>query len=173
MTSSNEYDLQLDAESKSKAKIIGLPISSFLEGKIFKSKIFVKNLSTIKFPGGKMKVKIHWATDQFTFNEFEIPSILPNQTITKEIQGNVLSQGYGLFYHFIRSSDGKTVNVYDAKGGDLSPSGQFTPSFHSISGTTSEELYEFWGMIIAAISLAIIAAEKIVDFICWVLSNFN
>ena len=41
-------------------------------------------------------------------------------------------------------------------------------SVSSIKSKTWEEIYEFWALIVASISLAIIALEKLVSLIGWV-----
>lgn len=60
-----KYKLLIEAETKSQAKILGLPIreKTFLEGKEYSYCFIITNLGKNPFPGGKLKLHVVWPTD--------------------------------------------------------------------------------------------------------------
>lgn len=117
-----------------------------------------------------MIVRVKWPTNQIVTFPFGMPKILPSESFTKnEIGTNVLSRGYGLFFcKSVSSFDGKPVHLVRNHQDPIPVKPD--SSFHAIFGKGSEEIYELWGMLIAAFSLFIIALEKISEFFQWVLS---
>ena len=164
------YKLLIEARTKSKAKILGIPVKSFLEGERYSVSFAVANLGLEPFPGGELFARIEWPTRQIVLFPHTLPKIMPSHSVlTKEEESDVLSKGYGLFFCEIASSDGEHVRLLKF-GKNPIPITSKNESFGSVHGKTSEELYEFWGMLVAAISLLIIAAEKVVEFLLWLSS---
>jgi len=164
------HKLLIEAKTKSKAKILGLPTKSFLEGGEYGVSFIITNLGSKPFPGGQMILKVEWPTNQAVTFGFSIPQILPGESFVEdEIGTNVLSKGYGLFFwKSASSSDGKPVRLFRNRQSPIPVDKR--SSFHAIFGKGPEEIYELWGMLIAAFSLFIIALEKISASLEWVLS---
>ena len=155
-------------------------MKSFLEGRKYKLSFSVTNLGEKTFPGGELKVTVLWSTQQQNEFPFELPEILPKETYqTEERESDVMSRGYGLF--FARVFGSPHQKEFRLCTGDPEkpiafkeyiPMANRGTSFHFLYGQSNEEIYEFWGMMLAAISLFIIALEKIVQFFLWVSSIF-
>jgi len=164
-----KYELLIEAQTKSKAKILGIPVKSFVEGQEYTQSFLLTNLGKEPYPGGKLFIKTGWASQQNVDSEYEIPEILPKESYrTLERVARVLSSGYGLIAVVdIGPEDAESVELF--KNAEKPIFLEFNEAFHLVPGKAHEEIYEFWAMIIAAFSLLIIALEKIVEFVQWLL----
>ena len=177
MTERVGFDFLINAKTKSKARVIGIPVKSFLEGQRYRYSFSVTNLSERTFSGGELRITVIWPTQQTNNFSFELPEILPNATFqTEERESGVMARGYGLFFarmHGIFGAEeprlyhGSIEKPIEFK--EYIPQANRGTSFHILFGRSNEEIYEFWAMVIAAISLGIIALEKIVEFMQWLL----
>lgn len=160
--------LLIHAKIKSEAKIMGMPVKALLEGETYRVAFLIVNLGKDSFPGGNLTVIVEWPTTQVERFATDIPEIPPNKSRqTEEMRGIVMSRGFGLFSAYVSSSDSKPVRIFK---NPKKPVGVEGESFQQVKGKTHEEIYEFWGMMVAAISLFIIALEKIVQFFLWLSS---
>lgn len=165
-----KYKLLIEAKTESKAKVLGIPVKSFVEAQKFTQSFILTNLGKEPYLGGKLFIRIDWASQQRVDSEYEIPEILPKESYsTLERVEGVLSRGYGLIsVRSLSCEDGGPVKLF------RNPEKPFPldsgVAFHLVFGKAHEEIYEFWGMLIAAFSLLIIALEKIVQLLLWVSS---
>jgi len=171
MKETESFDFLIQARTESRARVLGIPVKSFLEGQKYRYSFSVTNISEKPFPGGKLKITVIWPTQQQNEFSFELPEILPKTTFqTEEKESGVMSRGYGLFFVLITSSQPQEFRLCT---GDPKNPIAITPyipianrgtSFHILFGKANEEIYEFWGMILAAMGLFIIALKEIVQF---------
>lgn len=146
-------------------------------GKRFKITYHIKNVGSIAFPGGTIPVKISWATlgpSIFVIFPIEInKAIAPGEEFSSTHEETPLASGYTLFT--IAKNDlsvaGQcgTVSVYLPDGRKLLPG----MLFHAIRAKSFEETYTFWALVVSAISLFIIALEKMTTFIYVVASSLR
>ena len=164
------HEIKLTAESKSKAKILRMPLDSYLVGKEFEVLLEVTNVGSAFFPGGKFKVSITWPNGQTVEEDIQIPPLNPSEASkTSRFTTNALCRGFALFtLESLPANDGKRISFRKASGESI-PSGPpgKVHSFYSILANEPEEIYEFWGMIIAATSLAFLAVIELIRFIIW------
>jgi len=162
------YEIALKAASKSRAKILGLPVKSYIEGKNYVVSFQLTNIGNNIFPGGRLSVSITWPNGQFVVQNYLIPPLDPNSMhTTSDIETGAMSRGYALFIGQIIANDQKPVTVHSPPGRPIKP----PMSFYSIIAKSPEEIYEFWGMMIAAISLISLALEKVIFLINWLING--
>ena len=70
---------------------------AFIIGERFVIEFRLTNINQIKFPGGKIKLKVQWTGEIPNWYIFDIPALSINET-TDLLEGefSVLGQGYGL-----------------------------------------------------------------------------
>lgn len=165
-----KYELLIEAQTESKAKILGIPAKSFVEGQKYTQTFLLTNLGKEPYPGGKLFIRTGWPSQQNVDSEYEIPEILPKESYrTLERVARVLSGGYGLIaVSDIGPEDAESVELF--RNAEKPIFLDFDEAFHLVSGKAHEEIYEFWAMLIAASSLLIIALEKIVQLFLWISS---
>lgn len=176
MVKPQPYKLMIDTLTKSKAKFLKfIPMKSFVEGEKYEISFELENIGEEVFPGGILYFKIGWPSQQVVRGHFMIPRLRRNKNYgTPKFLTDVLSDGYGLVsikMYNVEDEQGKSwqVELYRKR---IKPYGErvqdridTSASVHSIRGKSWEEIYEFWALIAAAISLAIIALEKIYDYV--------
>lgn len=164
------YRLVLQTETTSKAKILKRGIKHYLVGHNFQVIYKLKNDGDELFPGGTFDVVIQWPNGQFEKATYSIPSIEPNNVDKALVYGKnlsitewgVLCRGFALF--FLRNvRDAKGIKLFLHKEGGEELSEQ--ESFHSVLGIEAEEVYQFWAMIAAVVSLLFLVAEKVIQLI--------
>jgi len=161
----------LKTETKSKAKILGKHIKSFLVGHEFEVVFELTNVVSTVFPGGSFGVLIEWPNGQLVQKNYQIPTLDPGEVHkTSPFNTGVLSRGYALF-SFLSwgSNDGKELRFRDSSGKSIFG----RPSFHAVLAKEPEEIYEFWGMIIAALSLAFLVGIELIRFLIWLRALLN
>lgn len=161
----------LKTESKPKAKILRKHIKSFLVGHEFEVVFELTNVGSTVFPGGNFSVIIEWPNGQIVQTpNYQIPKLGSGNTYkTAPFTTNGLSRGYALFsFSSWGSNDGKDLRFRHPSGRSLG-----TLSFHAILAKDPEEIYEFWGMIIAAFSLAFLVGIELIRFLIWLGTLLN
>lgn len=163
MTTIN-HQILLKAETKSKAKILGKHLKSFVAGQEFVVTYKLTNNAKTVFPGGTFRVNIAYPIGQTVWEDYVIPKLDPNETYTTPIFiTEALASGYALFVLTkVRSNDTKPVDWLKSPGEALALEPN---SFYSIQAKEPEEIYEFWGMLISAFSLLSLLAIEIIRFI--------
>ena len=168
------YKLLIEAKTESRAKILGIRVRSLLEGQRYCVSFIVTNLGEQSFPSGTMDVALgHYESQLGSYiTDIKLPEILPKESVeVGKGEGVISFRGTALFeIHKIQSSDKK--EVFPFKHPQNPKKIDWGQAFSSIHATTSDEIYQFWAMVIAAISLSIIALEKIVQFFLWLYSIF-
>lgn len=178
MKETEGFDFLIQARTESRARVLGIPVKSFLEGQKYRYSFSVTNISEKPFPGGKLKITVIWTTQQQNEFSFELPEILPKAIFqTEEGESGVMSRGYGLFFaRVFGSPHHKEFRLYTGDPEKPIAFKEYIPmanrgtSFHKLFGKANEEIYEFWGMILAAMGLFIIALKEIVQFFLWLFS---
>ena len=144
-------------------------VKAFIEGQEYEIHFEVTNIGKTLFPGGSLTVIADWPTPRPNPVVFHvpIPSLNSGKTHKTDVKtSGCLSKGFCLFtivfplYGPILANDGKPVDLYDLVRKKIRP----RYSFHSIKASTEEEKAEVYGLWIAAVSLAILAAEKLILF---------
>ena len=163
------YEILLKVESKSKAKILRKHVKSYLVGHEFEVCFELTNVGSTVFPGGNFSVSIEWPNGQTVQEPYQIPTLDPGEVRMHAFTTGALSRGFALFtFQSSLANDGKPVN-FRKPSGELIPSGppRTVYSFYSILAKEPEEIYEFWGMIIAAVSLAFLVGIELTRFLIW------
>jgi len=164
------HEIMLKTETKSKAKILGKRVKSYLVGQEFEVTVELTNKGSAVFPGGSFTVSIEWPNGQTVRTSYQI-SMLNLGEVRKlpPFTTGALSRGFATFtLESSPANDGKPVNFHKPSG-ELIPSGPpgTVYSFYSILAKEPEEIYEFWGMIIAAVSLAFLVGIELTRFLIW------
>ena len=170
MTSPQPYKLMIKTLVKSKARYLKfIPTKSFVEGEKYEISFKLENIGKEVFPGTELYFRITWPSQQEVRHHFPIPPMKRNETYdTPKFLTDALSEGYGLIFismHGIHDEQGKIrqVEFYSAKR--VENYMDVRASISSIKSKTWEEIYEFGALIVATISLAIIALEKLWIFL--------
>lgn len=178
------YKLIVKTKLKSGAKLLGLiPIKSFVSGEHLMCSFQFKNVSNERFPGTGLRrvpIEIRWPSRQVVKISFLVPPMDENETCTTPtLLTEALCEGFGLIFIPWRTPDiedkkgiKRRVLFYRSKDGlRHNDNIGVTQSISSIRAKPREEIYEFWAMIISAAGLAIIALEKILFFLNWLITN--
>lgn len=164
------HEIMLKAESKSKAKILWKHVKSYMVGHKFQVLFEFTNVGSTVFPGGSLGVLITWPNGQVVQFEYQIPKLgLGDMYKAPHFTTDALSRGYGLFSVSSYGSKEGEVRFRDQSGKSIF--GQ--PSFYSVLAKEPEEIYEFWGMVIAAISLAFLVGIELIRFVIWLGTLMN
>ena len=165
-----QHEIMLKAESRSKAKIMRKQLKSYMVGHKFEVFFELTNVGSTVFPGGTFSVIIVWPNGQIVQTpKYQIPKLGTGNTYkTTPFTTDAISRGYGLFsISMWGSKDGRDLRFRDASGKS------FGNSFHAILAKEPEEIYEFWGMIIAAASLAFLVGIELIRFLIWLGTILN
>ena len=140
-------------------------MKSFVEGEKYEISFRLENIGNEFFPGGDLPFQISWPSEQYTKGEFPIPPLKRNERYeTPEASPNALSSGFGLVYiklRQVKNEEGEDHKVEFYSGKRVEDYIDISESISKIKVKTWEEIYEFWALIVASISLAIIALEKV------------
>jgi len=172
MSNLKPYRLIIKPLTESKAKflrIIPMRKKSFVEGEKLEISFELENLSNEIFPGGMLYFYINWTSGQQVRHSFPIPPLKPNQIwVTSKFETDALSHGFALIYirmPDIHDEQGKPHDVEFYSGRRVENYIDIRASVAAIKVKTWEEIYEFWALIVAALSLLIIALDKIYWFL--------
>jgi len=162
--------LILNPITRSKAKFLKLfPLKSFIEGEEYEVSLQVANIGQVDFPGGSLRVKASWPSLQTaSFSLPVIPLRKGEYTITSKFTSDVLCDGYCLLFvdrPDIRDTQGKPLELEFYSGRSVEDRLDTNFSISAIKAKTWEEIYEFWALIIAAISLLVIAIDIIIRWV--------
>ena len=172
MSSIQHFNFQVETIKESKAKALKV---FHLDSIYYQDKFLIsfkfRNISNSTSPQGHFYWLIHWASGQAVSNDFDIPSLRSGENwVSTQYETDALAEGYGLIYVAYSSPRGTVFQFYFGNK-IVSP---IYPKYSGISiasikAKKKEELYEFWGMMIAAIGLLIVALEKIISFLYYLL----
>ena len=87
-----KYELLIEAQTESKAKILGIPVKSFVEGQEYTQSFILTNLGKEPYPGGKLFIRTSWPSQQIVDSEYEIPEILPKESYPTCMHLNACTQ---------------------------------------------------------------------------------
>lgn len=158
---------EVEAISKSNARLtfLKIPVSQYVIGHSFDTVFIIKNIS------GSASRKISF-TIEVKMGEYSYPyereiEVLPSSVmyVTAPIKWVILNHGICTFTFDIidvgeELHDEKVIFV-DKNGNPV----RLGTIFHNIVTTTSEGVYTYWGMVLSAIGLSIIALGKILSII--------
>lgn len=153
------YHINLEVDVKSSARILGLPVRSFVVGERFDAVYILTNKDEKAFLGGHLSALIRWPVGESRSLKIDIPRLEPGETCKlKDCGIPVLSQGYTTFQFSASSIEDKAIVITSKYSGvGLFPH----PTWHFIVGKTREEIYQYWALLVAAASLLIIAIKEI------------
>ena len=168
-----KYELMFEGFTWSKAKLLRyLFTKDYIEGQIFEGHIKITNIGKFNFPGGSFRLWIDFPDGRNTFNDLEIkPTEVKNSTITDKFIHKAMARGYALFtITHLRPKDKQLCLAYNSNHIVIYPTDYYErPALHTFRAKAPEEIYEFWGFILSAFGLAIIAGEKVIRFLKWLL----
>lgn len=157
------YQINLEVDVKSSARILGLPVGSFIVGEKFDAVYILTNKDEKAFLGGHLSALIRWPVGESRSLKIDIPHLEPGETCKLKDSGiPVLSQGYTTFQFSASSIEDEGIVITSKYSGvGLFP----YPAWHFIVGKTREEIYQYWALLVSAIGLGIIALEKILQIL--------
>lgn len=167
MVSSKPINLMIKTFIKSKARFLRfIPIKSFVEGTKYEISFRLENIGEEVFPGADLKFRIRWRSQQYDEEVFPIYPLKRNESYdTPKFLTDAYSDGYGLVFildmPYIKDEKGESHKVEFYSGKRVEDYINIKDSIASIKSKSWEEIYEFWALIVASASLAIIALEKI------------
>jgi len=155
------YIINLEVDVKSSARILGLPVRSFVVGERLDAVYILTNEDEKAFPGGHLSALIRWPVGESRSLKIDIPRLEPGETCKlKDCRIPVLSQGYTTFQFSASSIEDEEIVITSKYSGvGLFPH----PAWHFIVGKTREEIYQYWALLVSAIGLSIIALEKVIQ----------
>jgi len=170
------YKFRVEVVTVSQARLklyfLSKKINTLVVNERFDAIFKLKNIGDELFPGGKAIITFNWMGIQAVYFQYCLPPLKSEDEKLFHETTDVLTHGFSLIFCTIQSHDGKEVDVYDKYGNKR----QANIAISSINGRTWEEIYGFWGLVVSATSLFIIAIEKIIlaiqyvpDFIRWLL----
>ncbi|MHA2032022.1 MAG: hypothetical protein ACW99Q_21835 [Candidatus Kariarchaeaceae archaeon] len=160
---------QIEAISRSNAKLtrFKIPVPQFIIGHSFDTIFKITNLTSTKSArlAFNVEAKMGEYTYEYKRDVEEVPA--GASLITKPITWNVLNQGICTFSFLDIIVGGETSLIkeletfVDINGKPIEP----FKIFHSVVTTSPEGVYEYWAMILSAIGLFIVAIEKLVPLL--------
>lgn len=175
MSKSQPYKLMIKTYTSSKAKFLKvIPMKSFVEGEKYEIYFRLENIGEEVFPGGDLHFRIAWPSQQFDEKIFPIPPLKVKETYdTPKFLGDALSDGYALVHIFkmlnVKDKQSRSHLVEFYSGKRIEDRILLKESISSLKAKTWEESYEFWALIVATLSLGIIALEKVYPFLLYFL----
>lgn len=159
------HKLRVEVITQSEARFLRVKrLKSIVVGEPYKIGFSVTNIGDGDFPGGEAIIAIRWGVNQVVNGAFSIPQMKRDEVIIHDpITTHALTEGFGLVFFNVKSSDGANVKVVDPQESPRSQTG----SIATIRTQTWEEIYTFWALIVSAAGLTIIAAEKVVQLIAF------
>ena len=147
-------------------------MKSFVQGEKYEISFKLENIGKEVFPGGELYFKITWPSQQEVRHHFPIASLRRNETHdTPKFLTDVLSDGYGLIYvsmPYVKDEQGNFCQIDFYSGKRVEDRFGIGRSISSVKSRTWEEIYEFWALIVAVISLAVIAIDIVLErFFAW------
>jgi len=175
------YKLIVKISLKSKAKLFkSIPLKSVVKGEPYELTFYFQNIAEETFPGANFNFDIQWPTDQFDSGTIKVPLLekngsynSPSATFTALSDNSALvfirvSHHHEGEYH-IKNEKNELRTVQFYKGKRVEDRIKSNRSISLINSKTSEEIYEFWALVIAMFSLFIIALEKLVSIWSWLM----
>jgi len=159
------YELIVEVKTVSYAKKIK-KLQSFIVREPFSVDVKFTNIGSSFFPGGQLTLLVAWSNGQGVTVPVIIPELDINKDETVELnKTEALAEGFGLILiRNVKANDGNTITLFDIKRESIEPK----VAIHSIPTKTWEEIYTYWALIIAVISLIPIAVQSIWTIILWI-----
>jgi hypothetical protein len=183
-TEGHTLGVAVEPKSKASLKLRGFPlwpIDKFVELEGYEIRFKFKNLGKRRFPGGTACMTISWRYNQAVVWHLKIPALdpekdeyaeFPNGSITAPSE--VLSSGFGLISCLeIKDQHKQDVELKDYEGKILFGVGRYATSIKSIKATTWASSYGWYPAIAAVGSLLILAADKLILILRWLLPGLD
>lgn len=173
------YKLIVKTSLKSKAKLFkSIPLKSVVSGEPYEITFYFQNIAEETFPGANFNFDIQWPSQQFDSGTIKVPPLNKNDAHnSSSTTFTALSDGSSLVfirvnpYHMgeyhIKNEKNELRTVQFYKGKRVEDRIKSSASISLINSKTSEEIYEFWALVIAMFSLFIIALEKVISIWNW------
>lgn len=150
---------------------------AFIVGQEFQVIYTITNIGIGPFFGGTLVITIEWPNGQGEISPYPIKRLNPGEQETITASWGILAPGFALFFarletgpRYHRISGGrehvsfKTSPIYRDESNRILEN----VSFFSVFGQTSEEFYEYWAMIIAAIGfILLVLKDYLFPFFKW------
>lgn len=151
------------------------PIKSYVEGETYNIAFKFKNLGSHDYPGGNARMMIQWPSGTlFVVWAVTIPRLKIGEDDYAQFDengetthsGQVISSGFGTVSCIdVENRDNGNVTITDLSG-KISYHGVV---IHSIPARTWADLYAKYSMIVSAGGLFIVALDRIVAALFWIL----
>ncbi len=155
----------VNGETKSNAKLFRIfRMTKILVGDRFSLNLEITNIDE-EFAGGLFEIWEEWPNGQLVHYQQALGHMGKDETTRIERPNwEALTPGYALFYVRITAFIGERkeeVNIFKSKNAPLPrlPDGRLS-SFLSLLAVTKEEIYQYYALIVAIVSLVIIVSEK-------------
>lgn len=118
------------------------------------------------YPGGELELEIRYSTHQANRLRGALPSLESGKSFGwPPVIFNALADGYGLI-HCNMKPDATFID-------ESNKAFAREDAVSSIYVLTETDVYTFYALVISAISLAIIALERVIGFVSYVLNHFR
>jgi hypothetical protein len=174
MSETKIHRLDVKPICKSRAKLLKLiPTKTVISGQQFDISFSFKNVGESAFPGCIFRWKIIWPSSQEDRGSFNVPALNKKESwISTPHRTDALCDGYGLiFIGEIPRLENALVQLV-IEGKEFRGIQELGDSIRSVNTRSSQEIYAVWGLLISAFGLGIIALEKIIMFLQWLIGNW-
>jgi hypothetical protein len=154
------------------------PIKSYVDGETYDVAFKFRNLGSHDFAGGMARIMIKWQSGIFVVWAVTMPelnsgkdgyALFDDGRATHS--GEVISSGFGTISCVdVRSRDQGTVTMTDLSGQIPYPS---EIVIHSIPAKTWIDIYAKYSMIVAAAGLFIVALDRVITAVLWLLRTLG
>lgn len=162
-------EINIQSEAVWKWWILKKPAKSLIESEPYRLNLQFKNLGDREFPGGEIQIVISWATRYKSYWTLKIQKMEPNdeKRAIAMRSDEIGSQGLALIYcYYVNSNDKAQVKLSSFDQSDEYEVGKSAE--HAIGGmfcTTWSDIYTKYSMLTSAIGLALLALEKVAQFL--------
>lgn len=157
MVAKQMHLLKIHPTLKSKAKLFrgSMKTEKFVGGEEYSFKLEFENIGNTDFPGGVGQIEAKCPPAGYSvFFNLHIPSIKKGKKVPlEEFVSDVPREGFTLFFpRKMDASDGAPVGIFDKNGKPRSEN----MSFAHIFAESRSEIYQYYMLIIAAVSLMVL-----------------
>jgi hypothetical protein len=133
-------------------------LKSIIVGEPYKIAFLITSIGDGAFPGGEAIILIRWGINQGVNIVFSLPQMERDKVVMHDpITTHALTEGFGLVFFNVKSSDGAIVKIVDPQETPRSQTG----SIATIRTQTWEEIYTFWALIVSTAGLVIVATAEL------------
>lgn len=174
MSETKIYRLDVKPICKSRAKLLKLiPTKTVISGQQFDISFRFENVGEGIFPGCIFRWGITWPSNQKDGESVNVPALNEKGSWpSPPFRTDAFCDGYGfMFIEEIPQLENAFVELV-VEGKVFRRTTQLKESIRSVNARSSQEIYAVWGLVISAFGLVIVALDKIIAFLQWLIHNW-